>query len=75
MKMIYQKPSAEIIDFTLTEAIAASTCVAQMNHGQSDCSLGLDLPGISFNFGEGEDCSEPVEGYCYFTSSNMMFSS
>lgn len=73
MKKTYQKPEVRVIEFSLMEAIAATSCVAQVyNHADgTSCKLlpPFDMPGIEFNFGTGEvECTAPIEGYCYFTS-------
>lgn len=81
MKKPYVKPEIQVISFTLSEAIAASSCVAQVyNHTKDGCQKlpPFDMPGIEFTFGASEqECADaPLEGYCYFTSSEtMVFSS
>lgn len=78
MKKTYVKPEIQLIEFTLNQAIASSTCAAQMyNHAKDSCDKlpPFDMPGIEFTFGETENCSTPIVGYCYFTSTNMLFSS
>ena len=80
MKKPYVKPEIQVISFTLSEAIAASSCVAQVyNHAENSCEKlpPFNMPGIEFTFGASEqECADaPLEGYCYFTSGNMVFSS
>lgn len=78
MKKPYVKPEIQVIRFTLSEAIAASSCVAQIyNHAKDSCELlpPFDQAGIEFDFGKKEDCAKSLEAYCYFTSMDMVFSS
>lgn len=78
MKKPYVKPEIQVIRFTLSEAIAASSCVAQVyNHAKDVCEKLPPFDMIDFNFGTGEqECSIPIDGYCYFTSTEtMVFSS
>lgn len=79
MKKNYVKPEIQLIEFTLNQAIASSTCAAQMyNHaGKETCDLLPPFDMVEFNFGTGDTpaCTIPVDGYCYFTSTNMLFSS
>ena len=84
MKKTYVKPELDVIEFDLSEAIAASQCVAQVyNHDRTSCQLlppfntiFSDLDSTNL-FGEGENqCGVTVEGYCYFTvNETMVFAS
>lgn len=76
MKEKYVKPEVELIEFELTEAIAS--CAAQVANWSDLTSCSLKEPFASLgNFGEGEtQCTQPIKGYCYFTSTaSMAFSS
>ncbi len=78
MKKPYVKPEIQVISFTLSEAIAASSCAAQIyNHAKDGCQKLPPFDMLDFNFGATETptCTIPIEGYCYFTSANMIFSS
>lgn len=80
MKKPYVKPEIQVISFTLSEAIAASSCAAQVyNHADGEsCQLLPPFDMVPFNFGATDTptCSIPIEGYCYFTSTEtMVFSS
>ena len=78
MKKPYVKPEIQVISFTLSEAIAASSCVAQVyNHAENSCEKLPPFNAIDFDFGATDVpvCSTPIDGYCYSTSGNMVFSS
>lgn len=81
MKKPYVKPEIQVISFTLSEAIAASSCAAQVyNHAKGVCDKlpPFDISDIDFNFGTTDTpaCTIPIDGYCYFTSTEtMVFSS
>lgn len=76
MKKTYVKPEIQIIDFTLNEAIAASGCAAQVyNHGSTaECEPQFPFNTKPGSFAE-DGCEVVVEGYCYFTSSSIIFAS
>lgn len=79
MKKPYVKPEIQVISFTLSEAIAASSCAAQVySHAKDICEKLPPFDVIEFNFGTTDEptCTIPIEGYCYFTSTEtMVFSS
>lgn len=80
MKKKYERPTMDVIEFQLNEAICA--CGAQLfDHSTKDaCFTKLTTEGellrdkMHINFAE--DCSIPLDNYCYFTSANnTIFSS
>lgn len=79
MKKPYVKPEIQVISFTLSEAIAASSCAAQVyNHTKDGCQKLPPFDMFEFNFGATDTpaCTIPIDGYCYFTSTEtMVFSS
>lgn len=76
MKKSYSKPEIQVISYTLNEAIA-NTCGAQLYNHSSETTCSLMEPfdsmvDVVFNFLEG--CNVPLEGYCYFTSTQIFAS-
>lgn len=74
MKLEYRKPSLEVVEFQVNEAIASCGSLI-FNHTVETCSNDLNEMGQSFAekgviFVEDmETCAdEPLTGFCYFTS-------
>ena len=75
MKQKYVKPEVELIEFELTEAIAANCSTTVYNHGQG-CSLKdeFDIWGPTA-FTADNSCGTVLDGYCYYPSANIIFGS
>lgn len=76
MKEKYVKPEVELIEFTLTEAVASSCAMSVYNQGQYSCQLKgeFDIWGPN-PFAEDNACETPIQGYCYYTSATIVFAS
>lgn len=83
MKKEYKKPIMEIVPFAMNEAVA-SGCKMDVYQNMSDSTcqhtdVWKELEGIykvEFNFvQDGEGCTSYIEGYCYFSSSDIVFNS
>ncbi len=80
MKQAYEAPKLEVVQYSLHEAIAANCNNKVYNHSSNgDCTpttFGEEILDMGVNFTvEKESCSIPLDGYCYFTSSNSLFNS
>lgn len=78
MKQAYEAPRLEVVQYSLHEAIAANCSDKVYNHTQDTCALteyGQSLLIKGINFAEDSGCTSPLKGYCYFTSSNLLFNS
>lgn len=76
MKRTYDKPEVNFVSFALTEAIASCGTLLYMNHTQeTNCQMNPYFEIFSVNVTDDKSCSVPLEGYCYFTSSNMLMNS
>lgn len=78
MKQTYEAPKLEVIAYSLHEAIAANCSDKVYNHTQDTCApteYGQSLLIKGINFAEDSGCTSPLKGYCYFTSSNLLFNS
>lgn len=79
MKQTYEAPKLEVIAYSLHEAIAAGCSDKVYNHADGNsCTptkLGDIIISSGVNFAEDNNCSVPVAGYCYFTSSSVLFNS
>lgn len=84
MKKVYSKPQVEVVPFELNDAIASGCGLKVYNHTVDGCSGNptdewkemADMTGA--NVTEDNNCSTPLEGYCYFTSNgtgNFLFNS
>lgn len=80
MKQAYEAPRLEVVQYSLHEAIAAncSDKVYNNHDAQASCKptdYGQSLLDKGINFAEDSGCTSPLKGYCYFTSSNLLFNS
>lgn len=78
MKQAYEAPRLEVVQYSLHEAIAANCSDKVYNHTQDACApteYGQSLIIKGINFAEDSGCTSPLKGYCYFTSSNLLFNS
>lgn len=78
MKQAYEAPRLEVVQYSLHEAIAANCSDKVYNHVQETCDpteYGQSLLDKGINFAEDSGCTSPLKGYCYFTSSNLLFNS
>ena len=83
MKKEYKKPIMEIVPFALNEAVATG-CKIDVYQNMSDASceytdvwneLITTLGDGTVNFTQDNGCTKYLEGYCYFTSSQIVFNS
>lgn len=82
MKKEYKKPVMESVPFVLNETVA-SGCKTDVYQNMSDNSCEEtavwkeieSMYGIDFDFTEDTSCSSYINGYCYFTSSQVVFTS
>ena len=75
----YEKPLLEELALETNNTICACTVVS-VTATDSGCSLSPELSALigifgDSAFGNGENCESPIEGYCYFTSTDMSFAS
>lgn len=78
MKQTYEAPRLEVVQYSLHEAIAANCSDKVYNHTQDACDptdYGRSLINKGINFAEDSGCTVPLKGYCYFTSTNLLFNS
>ena len=78
MKQAYEAPRLEVVQYSLHEAIAANCSDKVYTHTQDTCDpteYGQSLLSKGINFAEDSGCTSPLKGYCYFTSSNLLFNS
>lgn len=78
MKQAYEAPRLEVVQYSLHEVIAANCSDKVYNHTQDTCApteYGQSLLIKGINFAEDSGCTSPLKGYCYFTSSNLLFNS
>lgn len=78
MKQAYEAPRLEVVQYSLHEAIAANCSNKVYNHTQEACSLtelGESLKADGYTFLSDNCGDNGAVGYCYFTSSNVMFNS
>ena len=78
MKQAYEAPRLEVVQYSLHEAIAANCSDKVYNHVQGTCDptdYGQSLLNKGISFAEDSGCTSPLKGYCYFTSSNLLFNS
>lgn len=74
MKKVYMKPSIELMEYTVNEAIAGNCGIKVYNHTTESCSNDptaewVEITGmIQANIIDDLNCTVPVDGYCYFTS-------
>lgn len=74
MKKNYKAPTFDVITYSLQEAIAANCDVKKyptFTNGDDNC---MDPRFTGFDFGTGESCNAPIDGYCYFTSTSNIVS-
>lgn len=83
MKKEYKKPIMEIVPFALNEAVATG-CKIDVYQNMSDASCEHTdvwkeieaVLGMDFNFAEDDkSCTSYLKGYCFFTSSQVVFNS
>lgn len=75
MKRTYGKPEVNFVSFALTEAIASCGTLLYMNHTQeTTCAMNPVFSGL-INLTIDKQCEVYMEGYCYFTSSDMLMNS
>lgn len=82
MKKSYKKPMMEVVPFELNEAVA-SGCKIDVYQNMSDASCDHTekwneleaIFGVQFTFTKDGECDTYLDGYCYFTSSEVVFAS
>lgn len=74
MKKNYEAPTFDVITYSLQEAIAANCTVPKYINSGSASSCDEDPHFEGFDFGTGESCNTPIDGYCYFTSTTNVVS-
>ena len=78
MKKKYEAPAYDVITYSLHDAIAAGCANLVYNNHSEDCGLtefGEYLKGMGAGFAE-DTCGEGgLKGYCYFTSTQVIFNS
>ena len=74
MKKNYEAPTFDVITYSLQEAIAANCTVPKYINSGSASSCDKDPRFNGFDFGTGESCDYPIDGYCYFTSTSNIVS-
>lgn len=80
MKKKYEAPAYDVITYSLHEAIAGGCAILVYNNHSSEETCGITqdgeyLKGMGAVFAE-DGCGEGgLKGYCYFTSTNVIFNS
>lgn len=78
MKAKYEKPALEVVALELNAAIAASACNSSEPKTltlDEACQFPREDYGENPFTGDSDSCDVIVEGYCYFTSANIIFNS
>ena len=72
MKVTYEKPALNVVDLKVNDSIAAGCTIIVKNLAEESCQVNT-LPGFKENpnlFTREQDCKEPVDAYCEFTSNS-----
>lgn len=74
-KKVYKKPEMKVMEFTVNENIAATTCNLEAQFAPGDCAFNA---GIDVLFAESQtNCGTTADDtYCYYTvGANTLFGS
>lgn len=74
-KKEYRKPEMKVMEFTVNENIAATTCNLRAQIGQGICAYDSGMGDVLFAEGQ-DNCAEIADdSYCYYTVANILFGS